>query len=132
MSAKAEESFRSPLFVNACTRLVQRLFPRWMQIQVYAVYISHDLSYALTILCGLSRFDQRCRIETHLFYDSDCKRPLCFTFFASADTMASNLVVIDASARRATIKTTPAKVLSDVLQEACSKLGADASRYGLK
>ncbi|KAI4207555.1 MAG: hypothetical protein LQ346_000487 [Caloplaca aetnensis] len=46
--------------------------------------------------------------------------------------MASNLVVIDASARRATIKTTPAKVLSDVLQEACSKLGADASRYGLK
>lgn len=46
--------------------------------------------------------------------------------------MASNLIVIDTSARRATIKTTPGKILSDVLQEACNKLGADASRYGLK
>lgn len=46
--------------------------------------------------------------------------------------MASTLVVIDASARRATIKTTPGKILSDVLQEACTKLGVDASRFGLK
>ncbi|KAL8702930.1 MAG: hypothetical protein Q9201_003884 [Fulgogasparrea decipioides] len=46
--------------------------------------------------------------------------------------MASNVVVIDASARRATVKTTPGKILSDILQEACSKLGVDASRYGLK
>ncbi|KAL8695472.1 MAG: hypothetical protein Q9218_000050 [Villophora microphyllina] len=46
--------------------------------------------------------------------------------------MASTVVIIDASARRTTIKTTPGKALSDVLQEACSKLGVDASRYGLK
>ncbi|KAL8953658.1 MAG: hypothetical protein Q9222_000495 [Ikaeria aurantiellina] len=46
--------------------------------------------------------------------------------------MASNVVVIDASARRTTIKTTPGKILNDVLQEACSKLGVNASSYGLK
>ncbi|KAL8854234.1 MAG: hypothetical protein Q9221_000948 [Calogaya cf. arnoldii] len=46
--------------------------------------------------------------------------------------MASTVVVIDASARRATIRTTPGMILSNVLQEACNKLGADASRYGLK
>ncbi|KAL8648031.1 MAG: hypothetical protein Q9226_006174 [Calogaya cf. arnoldii] len=46
--------------------------------------------------------------------------------------MASTVVVIDASARRATIRTTPGMILRDVLQEACNKLGADASRYGLK
>ncbi|KAL8679665.1 MAG: hypothetical protein Q9186_004076 [Xanthomendoza sp. 1 TL-2023] len=46
--------------------------------------------------------------------------------------MASTVVVLDASARRATIKTTPGMILSDVLQEACGKLGADANRYGLK
>ncbi|CAO1596544.1 hypothetical protein XANCAGTX0491_000383 [Xanthoria calcicola] len=46
--------------------------------------------------------------------------------------MASTVVVIDASARRATIRTTPAMILSDVLQEACNKLGAEASGYGLK
>ncbi|KAI4279576.1 MAG: hypothetical protein LQ337_000161 [Flavoplaca oasis] len=46
--------------------------------------------------------------------------------------MASTVVVIDASARRATIRTTPGMILSDVLQEACGKLGADANGYGLK
>ncbi|KAL8856991.1 MAG: hypothetical protein Q9178_006396 [Gyalolechia marmorata] len=46
--------------------------------------------------------------------------------------MASTVVVIDVSARQATIRTTPGMILSDVLQEACKKLGADASRYGLK
>ena len=45
---------------------------------------------------------------------------------------APTVVVVDASARRAAIKTTPNKILSDVLQEACVKLGADASRHGLK
>ncbi|KAI9773511.1 MAG: hypothetical protein M1835_006151 [Candelina submexicana] len=46
--------------------------------------------------------------------------------------MSSHVVVIDSTARRAVIKTTPAKYLVDVLQEACTKLGLDASQYGLK
>ncbi|KAI5306784.1 hypothetical protein KEM56_007157 [Ascosphaera pollenicola] len=46
--------------------------------------------------------------------------------------MASHVVVIDSSARRATVKVTPSKHLSDVLSEACTKLGVDASQYGLK
>lgn len=46
--------------------------------------------------------------------------------------MSSHVVVIDSTARRATIKVNPGKHLSDVLQEACTKLGVDASNYGLK
>lgn len=46
--------------------------------------------------------------------------------------MSAHVVVIDATARRATIKTTPAKHLTDILQEACSKLGYNASQYSLK
>jgi tether containing UBX domain for GLUT4 len=46
--------------------------------------------------------------------------------------MASHVVVIDSAARRATVKTTPNKYLSDVLEEACSKLGLSTSQYGLK
>lgn len=46
--------------------------------------------------------------------------------------MASNVVVIDSSARRATVKTTPGTYLSDVLQEACRKLGYKAENFGLK
>ncbi|KAF2141790.1 uncharacterized protein K452DRAFT_33809 [Aplosporella prunicola CBS 121167] len=43
--------------------------------------------------------------------------------------MSSHVVVIDASARRATVKTTPGKHLSDVLHEACTKLGVDANQH---
>ncbi|KAJ5963622.1 uncharacterized protein N7479_003498 [Penicillium vulpinum] len=46
--------------------------------------------------------------------------------------MSAHVVVIDATARRATIKTTPAKHLTDILQEACTKLGYNASQYSLK
>ncbi|KIW83011.1 hypothetical protein Z517_02254 [Fonsecaea pedrosoi CBS 271.37] len=46
--------------------------------------------------------------------------------------MASHVVVIDSTARRATIKTTPGKNLSEVLEEACTKLGVNAAQYGLK
>ncbi|MCJ1380998.1 hypothetical protein MMC17_004107 [Xylographa soralifera] len=46
--------------------------------------------------------------------------------------MASNLVVISSTAHRAVIKTTPGKFLNDVLEEACAKLGLDASLHGLK
>ncbi|KAI3140235.1 hypothetical protein DTO027I6_7070 [Penicillium roqueforti] len=46
--------------------------------------------------------------------------------------MSAHVVVIDATARRATIKTTPTKHLTDILQEACSKLGYNASQYSLK
>ncbi|PGH15872.1 hypothetical protein AJ80_05403 [Polytolypa hystricis UAMH7299] len=46
--------------------------------------------------------------------------------------MSSHVVVIDSTARRAVVKVTPVKHLSDVLGEACSKLGLDARHYGLK
>ena len=46
--------------------------------------------------------------------------------------MASNVVVIDAAAKRYVIKTTPGKHLSEVLEEACSKFGVNATQYGLK
>jgi tether containing UBX domain for GLUT4 len=46
--------------------------------------------------------------------------------------MASHVVVIDSTARRAVIKVSPTKHISDVLEEACAKLGAKASQYGLK
>ena len=46
--------------------------------------------------------------------------------------MSSHVVVLDSTARRAVIKTTPTKHLSDVLQEACGKLGLDSSKHGLK
>jgi tether containing UBX domain for GLUT4 len=46
--------------------------------------------------------------------------------------MSAHVVVIDATARRATIKTTPTKPMTDVLQEACKKLGYKTSQYGLK
>ncbi|KAI1964960.1 hypothetical protein LOZ58_001652 [Ophidiomyces ophidiicola] len=46
--------------------------------------------------------------------------------------MSSHVVVIDSTARRATVKVTPAKHLSDILGEACAKLGLDAVQYGLK
>ncbi|KAL1965645.1 hypothetical protein VTN77DRAFT_5322 [Rasamsonia byssochlamydoides] len=46
--------------------------------------------------------------------------------------MSSHVVVIDSTARRAVVKTTPSKPLADVLHEACAKLGFDASQYGLK
>ncbi|KAI5288415.1 hypothetical protein KEM52_001167 [Ascosphaera acerosa] len=45
---------------------------------------------------------------------------------------ASHVVVIDSTARRATVKVTPAKHLSEVLSEACAKLGVDPAQYGLK
>ncbi|KAL3481648.1 GLUT4 regulating protein TUG-domain-containing protein [Aspergillus californicus] len=46
--------------------------------------------------------------------------------------MSSHVVVLDSTARRATIKTTSGKYLTDVLQEACKKLGLNASQHGLK
>ncbi|EEH10609.1 conserved hypothetical protein [Histoplasma capsulatum G186AR] len=46
--------------------------------------------------------------------------------------MASHVVVIDSTARKATVKVTPTKHLTEVLSEACSKLGLDARQYGLK
>ena len=46
--------------------------------------------------------------------------------------MASHVVVLDSTARRAQIKVTPTKHLSDVLGEACAKLGLDPSKYGMK
>ncbi|KAF7160596.1 hypothetical protein CNMCM5623_006217 [Aspergillus felis] len=46
--------------------------------------------------------------------------------------MSSHVVVLDSTARRATIKTTPGKHMTDILQEACAKLGLNASQYGLK
>lgn len=46
--------------------------------------------------------------------------------------MASHVVVIDTSFRKSTIKVTPGSYLSDVLAEACKKLGLKSTNYGLK
>ncbi|KAL2867941.1 putative UBX domain protein [Aspergillus lucknowensis] len=46
--------------------------------------------------------------------------------------MSSHVVILDSTARRATIKTTPGKYMTDILQEACKKLGVDPNQYGLK
>ncbi|KAI9808297.1 MAG: hypothetical protein M1825_004754 [Sarcosagium campestre] len=46
--------------------------------------------------------------------------------------MASHVVVLDSTARRAVVKVTSNTYLSDVLQEACKKLSCNASYYGLK
>lgn len=46
--------------------------------------------------------------------------------------MSSHVVVLDSTARRATVKTNPSKPLTDILHEACSKLGHDSSQHGLK
>lgn len=46
--------------------------------------------------------------------------------------MASFVTVVDPSARRVKVKTTPGKFLSEVLQEACNEWRYDASRHGLK
>ncbi|KAI9776353.1 MAG: hypothetical protein M1839_000433 [Geoglossum umbratile] len=45
---------------------------------------------------------------------------------------SSHVVVIDPRARRVTVKVTPARFLSDVLKEACAKLGLEAGQYTLK
>ncbi|EFE42486.1 hypothetical protein TRV_02794 [Trichophyton verrucosum HKI 0517] len=46
--------------------------------------------------------------------------------------MAAHVIVLDSSARRALIKVTPTKHLSDVLGEACSKFNINPAQYGLK
>ena len=46
--------------------------------------------------------------------------------------MSAHVVVIDSTFRRATVKTDPNKHLSDILEEACGKLGLKASNYSLK
>ncbi|KAF4637135.1 hypothetical protein G7Y89_g943 [Cudoniella acicularis] len=46
--------------------------------------------------------------------------------------MASHVVVIDTSFRRQTIKVTPGKFMTELLEEACKKFGLNASNYGIK
>ncbi|EGD85328.1 hypothetical protein H112_06231 [Trichophyton rubrum D6] len=46
--------------------------------------------------------------------------------------MAAHVIVLNSSARRALIKVTPTKHLSDVLGEACSKFNINPAQYGLK
>jgi len=46
--------------------------------------------------------------------------------------MVFKLVVVDSTARQAKIDATPGTSLSDVLREACAKLGRDPSSHGLK
>ncbi|RFU35164.1 hypothetical protein B7463_g1144, partial [Scytalidium lignicola] len=46
--------------------------------------------------------------------------------------MASHVVVLDSSFRRTTIKVTPGKFMSEVLDEARTKLGLTSSNYGLR
>jgi len=46
--------------------------------------------------------------------------------------MASNVIVIDSTFRRATVKVNPQTNLSDVLDQACAKLNLRPEQYGLK
>lgn len=46
--------------------------------------------------------------------------------------MSAHVVVIDSAARRHTVKTTPTKYLTDVVEEVCDKLKLNSSQYGLK
>ena len=46
--------------------------------------------------------------------------------------MASQVTVIDTTARRAVVKVNPSTYLTDVLQEGCKKLGLDSRQYGMK
>jgi tether containing UBX domain for GLUT4 len=46
--------------------------------------------------------------------------------------MATNVVILDSSFRRLTVKVTPGKFLSEVLEEACDKWKLNASNHGLK
>jgi tether containing UBX domain for GLUT4 len=45
---------------------------------------------------------------------------------------SSHVVVIGPGARRVAIKVTPSRFLSDVLKEACTKLGLEVGEYTLK
>ncbi|RDW77083.1 hypothetical protein BP6252_05136 [Coleophoma cylindrospora] len=46
--------------------------------------------------------------------------------------MASHVVVTDSTFKRAQIKVTPGKYMTEVLEEACKKLGRNSTNYGLK
>jgi len=46
--------------------------------------------------------------------------------------MASHVTVIGSDLRRATVKVNPGTYMTDVLQEACKKLGLSADKYLLK
>jgi TUG ubiquitin-like domain len=62
-------------------------------------------------------------VKTHIVFPIDSTQ---------SGKMASHVVVIDTSFRRVTIKVTPGKYLTDVLEEACGKLNLKSSNYGLK
>jgi len=114
---------------------------RWGYHRV-ALRWSWRASEAWTIRCCQAR--QRLLIRnTHLAHIHYFKHPALHTtkkkslnlFFRSQSLqqeMSSHVVVIDTTFRRTTIKVTPGKFLTDVLEEACSKLGLKASNYGLK
>lgn len=46
--------------------------------------------------------------------------------------MASHVVLIDSTLRRATVKTEPGTYISDILEKGCEKLGLKAEKYTLK
>lgn len=46
--------------------------------------------------------------------------------------MASHVTVIGSDLRRATVKVNPGTYMTDVLQEACKKLGLSSDKYLLK
>ena len=46
--------------------------------------------------------------------------------------MSSHVVVIATDLRRTTVKVSPGTYLSDVLEEACKKLGLDSNKYLIK
>ncbi|RKF71290.1 putative ubx domain protein [Golovinomyces cichoracearum] len=46
--------------------------------------------------------------------------------------MASHVIVVDTTLKRAIVKVTPGNYLSDILEEACEKLGVQPTQYSLK
>jgi hypothetical protein len=59
------------------------------------------------------------------------KPPLRATIIVKSD-MASHVVVLDTSLRRATVKLNPGTYMTEILEEACKKWGLKSSNYGLK
>jgi tether containing UBX domain for GLUT4 len=46
--------------------------------------------------------------------------------------MAANVVVVDTSFSRHTVKVTPGTYMTEVLEQACKKFNRDPNNYGLK
>jgi TUG ubiquitin-like domain len=94
--------------------------------------IINELNITTRTVCFV-RWSHYCQ-----FFEHDSKRAVLRGVSASHPfpgheaVMASHVVVIDTSLRRVQIKITQSKYVSDILEEACKKLGLEAGNYNLK